>query len=129
MPFEAIDHMCLDVADMERAKGFLIGQLGFAETGKEHVAGGIRTAFLKGGGVIIDLKCPVDGHVTPRPQVDGHTPGINHVALRVANIHETHEALLANGVAFAQGPTYQAHSARWIAIFYDLDGNCFHLTM
>jgi len=129
MSFKAIDHLCLDVADMERAKSFFIGQLGFAESGEEHIQEGIRTAFLQCGRVIIDLKCPVDGEVTPRQQAQGHVPGINHVALSTADIQQTYEELLANGVEFSREPTYQAHSDRWIAIFHDLDGNCFHLTM
>ncbi|MBN1402248.1 MAG: VOC family protein [Anaerolineae bacterium] len=129
MTLLAIDHLCLDVADMERAKAFWMGKLGFQETAPEHVAGGIRTAFLKGDGVIIDLKCPLEGAVAANPHVDSSTAGFNHVAFGTDDIQRAYEELEANGVAFDQEPRYMAHSGRWIAIFHDPDGNCLHLTM
>ena len=74
--FAGIDHLCLDVSDMEKARCFYIGLLGFRQRGDELVRGRtkMRTIFLERDGVVIELKCPTAGPVEPRPQPGGFCP-------------------------------------------------------
>jgi len=128
MAFLGLDHICIDVSDMKAAKDFYISKLGFVETAPANIQGKIQTAFLRAGGVIVDVKCPVDGKVQLRAQEQGFQTGINHIALKVDDIQKTYKELSAKGVSFKGEPKFMAHSNRWIAIFHDPDGNCFHLT-
>ena len=128
MSLLSLDHICIDVSDMERAKDFYVNKLGCTEYSQANVQGKIQTVFLQSGGVMIDLKCLVDGKVTAKPDVEGFHPRINHIAIKTDDIKKTHQELVERGVQFKREPKYMAHSDRWIAIFEDPDGNCFHLT-
>jgi methylmalonyl-CoA/ethylmalonyl-CoA epimerase len=128
MGLEGLDHICIDVSNLTTAREFYVDKLGFAEYSPANVQGKMQTIFLKSGGVIVDLKCPLDGKVPPSPETAGYRPGINHIALKTDDIQQTYRELSARGVKFKSEPKFMAHSDRWIAIFYDPDGNCFHLT-
>ena len=128
MALKGLDHICIDVSDLAKAKEFYMGKLGFAEYSPENIQGKIRTVFLQNDGVVVDLKCPVDGKVAAKPEVKGFHPQINHIALKVDDIQTTYKELAARGVEFKGEPKFMAHSNRWLAIFFDPDGNCFHLT-
>lgn len=146
---EAIDHVNLVVADLERMSGFYGSLLGLKVTKRVTISGDWidRTVGLKG--VLADVIY-LDPPTGPRVELihyrhpeaqrpdrlgDPNTPGLRHLAFRVADIESLVARLRAAGVRFLSDiqlvPTeqvsYGADSQKHIVYFRDPEGNLLEL--
>lgn len=101
---ERVDHIGVRVRDLERALGFY-AILGFSLHAK---AGNDAVAIVRNDrDVELNLVYNASAGEQARNilmDVPEKYPGYTHVALRVASIRATLEALKANGVRITQGP-------------------------
>ena len=101
---ERVDHIGVRVRDLERALGFY-AILGFSLHAK---AGNDAVAIVRNASDV-ELNLVYNANAGEQAKnilmdVPEKYPGYTHVALRVASIRATLEALKANGVRITQGP-------------------------
>jgi lactoylglutathione lyase len=105
MQIEAVDHIGIRVTDEQRAVAFY-GELGFRLVFRQPSA--FVTILRNDAGVEINLitngRADFDGKNVLMDVPEKH-PGYTHVALRVASIEDTVQALGRLGIAITEGPT------------------------
>jgi catechol 2,3-dioxygenase-like lactoylglutathione lyase family enzyme len=100
MPVEALDHVNIITARLDRAEAFYCGLLKLEsgpmpppltrETG--------RWLYDTGGRAVIHLNSPAAPRYFDRPMTAGPTGALHHVALRCAGYAETMERIAAEGL-------------------------------
>jgi methylmalonyl-CoA/ethylmalonyl-CoA epimerase len=109
----AIGQIAINVHDLEKATAFYRNTLGMELI--FQVPG--LMSFFDCGGIRLMLGIPTS------PE-DDHPSSV--IYYRVADIHESHEALKAKGVHFSQNPHSVGQMGDidvWMAFFEDVDGN------
>lgn len=105
MQIEAVDHIGIRVTDEQRAVAFY-GELGFRVVFRQASAS--VTILRNDAGVEINLitngRGDFDGKNVLMDVPEKH-PGYTHVALRVASIEATVQALARLGIPITEGPT------------------------
>lgn len=120
-----LDHVAVQVADMDQAIAFYTEVLGlpfmFKQEDREH---GEVFAFLELEGGNLELLSRIDGEGRPVPFVrpELKKPWCPHVALAVDDIDRAAENLRAKGMALLDGPLIIPGKVRWL-YFSDLDNN------
>lgn len=116
----SLDHVAVEVADLERAIGFYRDVLGlrllFQERDEAH---GEAFAFLELEGGNLELLARLDGGYAPREPGPMLCP---HLALGTDDLDASLAALADLGVALRKGPLEIPGMVRW-AYFCDPDGN------
>jgi len=146
---EAIDHVNLVVADLERMAAFYESVLGLKVTKRVTISGDWIDRTVGLSGVVADVIY-LDPPVGPRVELiryrrpaagrpdglgDSNTPGLRHLAFRVRDIQSLVRRLGAAGIEFfndiqqvpieqvSYGPDVQKH----IVYFRDPEGNLLEL--
>jgi len=120
---DALDHLALNVSDMERALGFYCDLLGCEVLGQLRLEGGRRKlVYLRCGGAYVELfsvREPAGG--TPAAH-DVPALGFQHVAFHAADVDAVAARLRAAGTPCTLGPLDAVGNVR-LAFFLDPDGN------
>jgi len=123
-PFVKIDHVTVQVEDIERSVKFYKEKLGF-ELDHGDPNSGSKYCSIKSGGVMLELYGL--GKKPAQPPEKGEV-GVNHIALKVEDINEAYAELQKRGISFHIPLFFQPNSGRWIAFFRDPDGIVLHIT-
>lgn len=114
MPIHGVHHVALSVPDLDRARDFYVGVLGFEESFQDGwreaplvdrvmgVQGGAgRAMVVRAGNLALELfefEKPVPPPFDPEPPV--HRYGFTHIALDVSDIDAVYAKLTAAGMQF-----------------------------
>jgi len=120
---DGLDHVALNVSDMERALGFYRDLLGCEVLGQLRLEGGRRKlVYLRCSGAYLELfsaRRPAGG--TPAAR-DAPPIGFQHVAFHAADVDAVAARLRAAGTPCTLGPLDAEGNVR-LAFFRDPDGN------
>ena len=125
--FLSIDHVTLNVRNLDEVVDFYVTKLGFKEVGPSPEVRKIRQyVMLQKGEIGIELMVPdgVENMIHP----EGKGLGETHIAFKVSNVKGAYEELVKNGVEFSSGPRFVEKSGRTLVYFADPEGNRLHLT-
>jgi catechol 2,3-dioxygenase-like lactoylglutathione lyase family enzyme len=120
-----LDHVALQVADIDRAITFYSEVLGlpfmFKEQSLEH---GEVFAYLKleGGNLELLSRVDQDGQPVPFARPEIQKPYCPHVALAVDDFDAAVETLQSQGITLLDGPFIIPGKVRWL-YFCDPDNN------
>lgn len=123
---QALAHIGLTVADLERSLRFYRDTLGLEVSRTIDLPGGVRIVFLSvaGHGEIELFHYPAT-QPTPEAARQPQTVGLKHIALGVADLDATVAQLKEHGITFEAEPTPE----RRRAVFHDPDGIPIELTV
>lgn len=112
--FKKIDHLGIAVEDLAAAVELYRDVLGLDYAGEEIVAEQkVKTAFFPLGESSVELLEATDPDSPIAKFIEKKGPGIHHIALRVDDVAEAIEALLAKGVRMIDtAPRLGAHGAK-----------------
>ena len=100
-----IDHLGIAVRSLETALAFYERQLGMTVTLRDNVeAEKVRVAMLGCGNSRLELLEASQPDSVIARFIEKRGEGIHHVALRVANLHETVERLKTHGARVVNEP-------------------------
>lgn len=117
-----IDHLQMNVADVEKSKNFFIEKLGF----KLHSIIPGEGVFVCSGDVLIGFFDAKD-----YAKVHGGQPeplGITHIGFEVDDVEKAQQELIDKGIEFRRKPTVNAGTGRMITGFKDPDGFTWQLS-
>lgn len=120
-----LDHVAVQVADLDAAIAFYAGRLGlsllFRELDEEHRE---AFAFLRLDGGNIELLQKLDAGMKPvsLPAKNVEDPYCPHIAISVPNLDETIAKLERAGIGILKGPLVIPGKVRWLYVA-DPDGN------
>ncbi|HET7340272.1 MAG TPA: VOC family protein [Methylomirabilota bacterium] len=119
MRLDGLGHVLLRVADLERARAFYTGVLGFEVMEQDPEHGGLFMA-LAGHAHTLDLFPALDPQAPPRAP---GSPGLGHIAFRVATpqaLRDAYFELQGRGVTIVRAVD---HVSQRSIYFHDPDGN------
>ena len=115
-------HVAILTRDPERLAAFYTGKLGFAVTRRWDDMG---IVFLDAGDVQIELERQADPDDDAHPPGLGRDVGLNHIALRVADVDRAFRELRELGVAVLSAP--EEYRSLRVAFLADPEGNVLEL--
>ena len=115
-------HVAILTRDPDRLAAFYTAKLGFAVTRRWDDAG---IVFLDAGGVQIELERQGDPDDGAHPPRLGRGVGLNHLALRVADVDRAFRELSELGVSVLSAP--EDYRSLRVAFLADPDGNVLEL--
>jgi len=110
MNIKKVDHIEMNVADVEKSKDFFINKLGF----KLHSVIPNEGVFVCSGDALIGL-------------FNAKAVGFTHIAFTVDDVEKAQEELIAKGLEFRRKPMVNAGTGRMITGLKDPDGNNWQL--
>ena len=118
-----IDHLQMNVSDVENAKNFFIDKLGF----KLHSIVPGEGVFVSSGEVLIGLF-DAEEYAQAHGQQNVEPLGITHIGLEVDDVEKAQDELVSRGIAFRRKPITNAATGRMISNFKDPDGVVWQLS-
>jgi catechol 2,3-dioxygenase-like lactoylglutathione lyase family enzyme len=117
-----IDHLQMNVADVEASKNYFIDKLGF----KLHSVIPGEGVFVVSNDILIGFFDAAD-----YAKVHGGQPaplGITHIGFEVDDVEKEQDELASRGVEFRRRPTVNLGTGRMISGFRDPDGFMWQLS-
>ena len=110
MNIKKVDHIEINVADVEASKNFFIDKLGFK-----------LFSVISGEGVFVNSGDAMIGLFNGKPL------GFVHIAFTVDDVEKAQEELIKKGLEFRRKPMVDAGTGRMITGLKDPDGNNWQL--